>query len=625
MADLTERQFGNYRLIRLLGQGGFADVYLGVHIHLNTQAAIKILRPRLVGSTLEDFRKEAQVIARLIHPYIVRVLEFDVEEGIAFLVMDYAPNGSLRQRHPKNIPVPPAIVVSYVKQVAAALQYAHYNKLIHRDVKPENMLVGWNNDILLSDFGLVLPALSSGSLTTREMAGTVPYMAPEQIQGKPRPASDQYALGIVVYEWLTGERPFQGSALEVYGQHLHVLPRPLRDRVPALSPAIEQVVLRALAKEPDQRFEGVQAFATAFEDACSGKPLQQQFVQPSPLDQSSQSTFVRIPFDESSQSTFVKLPQTPLSDSTIASPPPTPVGGAAFNPTPPGPLSGSTIPSQSSSPGSGATTTPALPDQSTFVRIPSNQPNLPPFVPVLAPGQPLSNQPSPTSIVSYSPGQPPLSIAGPIPSQPAQTRRGISRRALLLGLFGFGSVVGGSVLAWLGVTRGFSLANGPTSTPVGTSGGEVGVVTSPAATPAPSPTPTPTPSPTATPTPSPTATPTPSPTPTPTPNTVPGVPAQLSPPDGSVFNNFPRTTTLTWQTVSGAATYAVEIDCFHCCQANKWCTDVGQTWQIVPNLTATSYTFNFVGAQPGRWRVWALNAAGQAGPKSGWWGFTYTV
>src|SRR5712691_7701192 len=127
MDNLTARHFGNYRLIHLLGQGGFADVYLGVHIHLNTQAAIKILRPRLVGSTLEDFRKEAHVIARLIHPYIVRVLEFGVEEGIAFLVMDYAPSGSLRQRHPKDIPVPPAIVVSYIKQVAAALQYAHNN------------------------------------------------------------------------------------------------------------------------------------------------------------------------------------------------------------------------------------------------------------------------------------------------------------------------------------------------------------------------------------------------------------------------------------------------------------------------------------------------------------------
>ncbi len=101
-------------------------------------------------------------------------------------------------------------------------------------------------------------------------------------------------------------------------------------------------------------------------------------------------------------------------------------------------------------------------------------------------------------------------------------------------------------------------------------------------------------------------------------------PTQLSPADGSVFSNYPRTTTLKWSTVTGAASYAVEIDCYHCCQANQWCTDVGKTWVVVPNLVTTSYTFDFVGAQPGRWRVWATDANGQASPKSGWWGFKYT-
>lgn len=101
-------------------------------------------------------------------------------------------------------------------------------------------------------------------------------------------------------------------------------------------------------------------------------------------------------------------------------------------------------------------------------------------------------------------------------------------------------------------------------------------------------------------------------------------PAQLSPADGSVFSIYPRSTTVTWSQVSGAASYTVEVDCYHCCQADQWCTDVGQTWDVVPGLTQTSYTFNYVGAQPGRWRVWAIDANGQAGPKSGWWGFSYT-
>src|SRR6266446_4854553 len=161
MVDRVGQQLGNYRLSRLIGQGGFAEIYLGEHIHLNTQAAIKILQVRLTGSSLEQFRNEARTIASLVHPNIVRVLDFGVEEGIPFLVMDYAPNGTLRQRHPKGSRLAPATIVPYVKQVAAALQYAHDQKLIHRDVKPENMLLGYRDTVLLSDFGLAVIAQSS--------------------------------------------------------------------------------------------------------------------------------------------------------------------------------------------------------------------------------------------------------------------------------------------------------------------------------------------------------------------------------------------------------------------------------------------------------------------------------
>jgi serine/threonine protein kinase len=156
----------------------------------------------------------------------VRVLEFGVERSIPYLVMDYAPNGSLRQRHPKGIPLPLTAIVFYIKQVAAGLQYAHDQKLIHRDIKPENMLLGRNNEVLLSDFGIALIAHSSGSQSIQEVAGTVTYMAPEQIQGKPRLASDQYALGVVVYEWLCGNPPFRGSFTEVAVQHALTPPPP---------------------------------------------------------------------------------------------------------------------------------------------------------------------------------------------------------------------------------------------------------------------------------------------------------------------------------------------------------------------------------------------------------------
>src|SRR5436309_525221 len=142
MADRVGQQLGNYRLVHLLGYGGFAEVYLGEHIYLETQAAVKVLHTQLASNDIEQFRIEARTIAHLIHPHIVRVLEFGVEGTTPFLIMDYAPHGSLRQRHPKGSKVPLPIVVSYVKQVAPALHYAHERKLIHRDIKPENMLVG---------------------------------------------------------------------------------------------------------------------------------------------------------------------------------------------------------------------------------------------------------------------------------------------------------------------------------------------------------------------------------------------------------------------------------------------------------------------------------------------------
>jgi WD40 repeat protein len=282
MTDRVGQQLGNYRLIRLPGHGGFADVYLGEHIHLNTLAAIKVLDTRLAGDEITQFRNEARTIARLEHPHIVRVLDFGVEDRTPFLVMSYAPNGTLRQRHPKGTRLSPKDVLPYIKQVADALQYAHNEKLIHRDIKPENMLLDRNNEILLSDFGLAMSAYSSSHESPRDVSGTIAYMAPEQTRGKPRPASDQYALGVVVYEWLCGTRPFQGSYEEIAIQHVLNPPQPLHELEPAISPALEAVVLKALAKDPHQRFACVQDFADAFEQACQGTQPPVEILQPGP-------------------------------------------------------------------------------------------------------------------------------------------------------------------------------------------------------------------------------------------------------------------------------------------------------------------------------------------------------
>jgi serine/threonine protein kinase len=237
MTNRVGQQLGNYRLVSLLGQGGYAEVYLGQHVRFDMQAAVKVLHAYLSGKEAEHFHQEAETIAKLAYPSIVRVLDFDVQDGVPFLVMDYAPNGSLRRRHAAGEVVPFPLIVSYVKQVAAALQYAHDQKLIHRDVKPENMLLGRREEVLLSDFGIATVAHSTGSLSAEAAVGTIAYMAPEQIQGHPRPASDQYALGVTVYEWLCGERPFSGSFTELVTQHLWQPPPPLHDRVPTIRPA----------------------------------------------------------------------------------------------------------------------------------------------------------------------------------------------------------------------------------------------------------------------------------------------------------------------------------------------------------------------------------------------------
>src|SRR6266702_8040960 len=138
MVDLIGQQVGNYKIIRRLGEGGFAEVYLGEHIYLKSLAAIKILSVQFGDSEKASFLAEARTLVNLKHPHIVQVLDYGIEGRTPFLVMEYAPLGTLRQLHPKDTRLSPATIVTYVKQIASALQYAHDQRLIHRDIKPEN-------------------------------------------------------------------------------------------------------------------------------------------------------------------------------------------------------------------------------------------------------------------------------------------------------------------------------------------------------------------------------------------------------------------------------------------------------------------------------------------------------
>jgi serine/threonine protein kinase len=532
MPDLVGQQLGNYRLVRLLGHGGFADVYLGEHVFLRTQAAIKILQTRVTDSDMESFVNEARTIALLKHPHIIRIQDFGVQDRIPFLVMEYAPNGTLRQRYPKGTRLSPATIVSCVNQVASALQYAHDQKLIHRDVKPENMLVGANHEVLLGDFGIAM-LLQTSRYQAQEVIGTVVYMAPEQLQGQARSASDQYSLGIVTYEWICGDRPFKGSFTETYSQHLFVPPPSLREKIPELPLAVEQVVMKALAKEPRQRFASVQEFAHALEQAC-----RMTYSIPSPLPpivappgqpsqptttQSPHQTYVLSPSDPSSRFTHTDAPparssQTPetvnttnqVEQPTTTKPPP----HQTYVLSPSDPSSRFTCEGQSQEPDTGAS--PVLSSEST--------------------GEPPPALPLQTVQLTreLSQSSPSMSIVLPtVKPQPA--KRKISWRIISLCLVALAFVSGLTLLTLSSVFSSTStpgptpastprltvtstLTPTPTHTPTATPTHTPTATPTPAVIPNQAPTPTPSPTPTPTPTPSPTPTPTPLPSPAPTPS-----------------------------------------------------------------------------------------------------------
>jgi eukaryotic-like serine/threonine-protein kinase len=298
MADRAGQRMGSYRLIKLLAHGGFGDVYLAEHIYLQTQAAIKVLHTQIEQEDIGSFRREASIVARLVHPHIVRVLEFAVEDASPFLAMDYAPGGSLRKRHARGVALPLDMVVTYVTQVASALHYAHTQNVIHRDVKPENMLLGRQNEILLSDFGIALVAQSSRYQTQdmQELAGTVAYMAPEQMQYQAVPNSDQYSLAVVVYEWLTGELPFHGSFTEIAVKHTLATPPLLGERIPGFPKEVEAVVMRALAKDPQYRFPTVEDFARALREASANAGVE-SYALPPPLPTPSPAPSSKSPWE----------------------------------------------------------------------------------------------------------------------------------------------------------------------------------------------------------------------------------------------------------------------------------------------------------------------------------------
>jgi serine/threonine protein kinase len=277
----------HYQILRLIGTGGMGEVYLAQDTRIARQVAIKVIRNEALSyphteeakSSHRLFEREMKAIAMLDHPNILPLYDFG-EEHIAqslltYMVMPFRPEGSLAHwvdRHYQDRSLPLQTLLSLVRQAASALQHAHNAHVIHLDVKPSNFLIRQQEqasdcpDLLLTDFGISRFHTATAT-ASQSIRGTPLYMAPEQWTNAPVPQTDQYALAIMVYQLLTGMPPFQGNMQQVMYQHLQVAPKPPGERNAHIPPAVDDVLLRALAKQPEERFASVAQFADALASA----------------------------------------------------------------------------------------------------------------------------------------------------------------------------------------------------------------------------------------------------------------------------------------------------------------------------------------------------------------------
>lgn len=252
-----------YRLKQRLAQGGMADVYRGIDLRLDRPVAVKIPYPHLVDDPafVERLRREAQAIAALAHPNVVAVYDQGEADGRPFLVMELVEGESLGSLLSRQCPLPTTLAVGIVLDVLSALEHAHARGIVHRDVKPQNVLLTPEGQAKLADFGIAQAQSSATLSVAGELLGSIHYLAPERLSGQPAlPAADLYSVGVLLYQMLVGALPFEGDSTVVIAvQHQQRDPDPPSTRRPELPVWVDEVVICALAKDPSKRYPSASA------------------------------------------------------------------------------------------------------------------------------------------------------------------------------------------------------------------------------------------------------------------------------------------------------------------------------------------------------------------------------
>lgn len=260
--DKKGKLYHIYQLQDRCGRGRFGEVYTAKD-NLERIVAIKILYNAPVGNQKVAFLEEARKLSQLEHFHIIKLLDFNIDDTPPYLVMEYAPN-NLRiaiPSQPGGSRLSSQTILAYIQQAASALQYAHDQHVVHCDIKPENLLLDKHNRLFVSDFGIAISMQNTPMGKKHQSIGTPGYRAPEQIRGRPQPASDQYALGVVAYQLFTGRRPRLGE------RWLFLLSQLFLWYTPRLPVELASVIFTALARNPKRRFATIQTFAEAFEQA----------------------------------------------------------------------------------------------------------------------------------------------------------------------------------------------------------------------------------------------------------------------------------------------------------------------------------------------------------------------